>query len=237
MLLTLKEFLTTCWPALLATAAAAYLLGSLNFAIIVTRIWEKTDIRKHGSGNAGATNVLRSQGKVPALFTVIGDLLKSFAAVILGGFLVQMAADSATQEQRELYMLFGRYFAGLICIIGHIYPLYFGFRGGKGVLTTLGMMLILDWKATMICLGVFILVVLLSRMVSLGSCCAAASLPVVTCLFHFTVYQHNDRLAALFCTAMTFFIAVILIAKHWANLKRIAAGTESRFSIGSKKNG
>ena len=113
----------------------------------------------------------------------------------------------------ESFVVFGAYFAGLFCIIGHIYPLYFGFRGGKGVLTTLGMMLILDWKVALICLGIFIVVVALSRMVSLGSCCAVACLPIV----------------------MALGIAAILIGKHWPNLKRIRSGTESKLSFGSKK--
>ena len=90
MMNTLLEFLRTCWPALLATALAAYLLGSVNCAIIVTRLLDKTDIREHGSGNAGATNVLRSQGKLPALLTTIGDLAKSIISVLLGGFFMKV---------------------------------------------------------------------------------------------------------------------------------------------------
>ncbi|MCI8554063.1 MAG: glycerol-3-phosphate 1-O-acyltransferase PlsY [Clostridiales bacterium] len=242
MLQTLEEFWITCWPALLATAAEAYLLGSLNFAIIVTRLLEKTDIRTYGSGNAGATNVLRSQGKLPALLTTIGDLLKGCAAVLLGGLLVQLAVgslpaeQSLSAEQGTLYVLFGRYLAGLFCIVGHIFPIYFGFRGGKGILTAFGMLLILDWRVALICLGVFVLAVLCSRMVSLGSCCAAAVLPIVTCLFYLTLYRHIDRTAACFCTIMTLLIAVIVIVKHGTNIRRIAAGTENRLSFGAKKD-
>lgn len=110
----------------------------------------------------------------------------------------------------ESFVVFGAYFAGLFCIIGHIYPLYFGFRGGKGVLTTLGMMLILDWKVALICLGIFIVVVALSRMVSLGSCSAVACLPIVTALFHLFVY-HSEPLMVAFCTVMALGIAAILI--------------------------
>lgn len=233
MMNTLLEFLRTCWPALLATALAAYLLGSVNCAIIVTRLLDKTDIREHGSGNAGATNVLRSQGKLPALLTTIGDLAKSIISVLLGGFFMKVLSLPSAYSN-ESFVVFGAYFAGLFCIIGHIYPLYFGFRGGKGVLTTLGMMLILDWKVALICLGIFIVVVALSRMVSLGSCCAVACLPVVTALFHLFVY-HSEPLMVVFCTVMALGIAAILIGKHWPNLKRIRSGTESKLSFGSKK--
>lgn len=225
------EFLKNSWLALLLTMAIAYLLGSVNSAIIVTRLFAKEDIRKYGSGNAGATNVLRSQGKLPALLTTAGDLLKSFLSVLAGGWLLrnlQLAAVPVTGTQElDGMVLVGQYLAGLFCIIGHLYPLYFRFRGGKGVLTTLGMMLILDWRVALICLGFFILVVLIWRMVSLGSVIAAALLPVFTFLFRMFVDQKAAE-TVWFCTAMSLLIAAILIAKHIPNIRRIMNGTESR---------
>ena len=237
--MSIGDFLANSWLAMLLTMVVAYLLGSLNSAIIVTKLMAKEDIRSYGSGNAGATNVLRSQGKLPALFTTLGDLLKSFIAVLVGGWLLQNL--NLVYTGLESYwispmgsQLVGEYLAGLFCIIGHLFPLYFGFKGGKGVLTTLGMMLILDWRVALICLGFFIVAVLIWRMVSLGSVIAAALLPVFTCIFRALV----DRQAGgtvVFCTAMAVLIAAILIIKHIPNLKRIAAGKESKLSFGAKQ--
>ncbi len=110
---------------------AAYLLGSINCAIIVTRLLDKTDIREHGSGNAGATNVLRSQGKLPALLTTVGDLAKSIVAVLLGGFFMKILPLSGDYSN-DSFVVFGAYFAGLFCIIGHIYPFISDSAAEKG---------------------------------------------------------------------------------------------------------
>ena len=125
------DFLQNSWLALLLTAAAAYLLGSINSAIIVTRLFAKEDIRSYGSGNAGATNVLRSQGKLPAILTTVGDLAKSFAAVLLGGFLLtnlslgqpSVSSYLAPFMLEENLRLVGQYLAGFFCIVGHLFPL------------------------------------------------------------------------------------------------------------------
>ncbi len=231
MLKQMIEFLINCWPSLILTALAAYLLGSLNSAIIVTKLFSHSDIRDSGSGNAGATNVLRSQGKLPALFTTVGDLGKSMAAVFIGGLLVSGLNSSYTGGSMK-FVLVGKFLAGLFCIIGHLYPLYFGFRGGKGVLTTLGMMLILDWRVALICLAVFTAMGLIFKMVSLGSICAGITLPILTGIFGRLV-DGNSAATVLFCIAMTTAIALILIFKHIPNIKRIIKGTESK--IGSKK--
>ena len=141
----------------------AYLLGSVNSAIIVTRIISGRDIRDFGSGNAGATNVLRSQGVVPALITTAGDVGKSIGSVYLGGWLVEAMNPGFSGGELELAII-GKYAAGLCCILGHLFPIYFKFRGGKGVLATFGMILILDYRIALICLGVFIIVVAIFRM-------------------------------------------------------------------------
>lgn len=226
----LAVFLQHSWLSLLLTAVIAYLLGSINSAIIVTKLTSKEDIRSYGSGNAGATNVLRSKGKLPALLTTLGDLLKSFLAVLIGGWLMtHLQLGGASTDGAKLV---GEYLAGLFCILGHLYPLYFGFKGGKGVLTTLGMMLILDWRVALICLGFFIVTVLISRMVSLGSIVAAALLPVFTYIFRAFVEKQQGG-TVWFCTSMAILIGAILICKHIPNIKRIIHGTESK--LGSKK--
>lgn len=229
------SFLQNSWLALLLAALVAYVLGSVNFAIIITRFFSGNDIRSFGSGNAGATNVLRSQGKLPAALTFVGDLLKSMLSVYLGGLLLQnVQLLPAAADEMELLMydpqnlgLVGAYLAGVFCILGHMYPVFFGFRGGKGVMTTFGMTLLLDWRTALIMLGIFILVVLITRMVSLGSMIAGIFMPFLTYGMRVWVYGQSWETAA-FCAAVAVLIAVIVIIKHRENIKRILNGTESK---------
>ena len=220
------EVLAQTWLPLLLTMAMAYLLGSFNFAVIVSKTLIKEDIRTKGSGNAGATNMLRSHGVGPALLTTLGDLAKSVASVLITEYVLFPAFGC------EEFARYGAYLAGLFCIFGHMYPLYFNFRGGKGVMTTLGMMLILDWKVALVCLACFIVIVLISRMVSLGSILAVALMAILT-YFKLKYWQSVDGLELVFCTTMAIFIASLLIMKHSDNIKRILNGTENKF--GSKK--
>ena len=144
------------WLALLLTAVVAYLLGSINWAIIITRLFSKKDIRDEGSGNAGATNVLRSEGPLPALLTTLGDLAKSMAAVLLGRYLViHFHFAYAGEWPVTAAGLVGGYLAGLFCVMGHLFPVFYNFRGGKGVLATLGMFLVADWRVALMCLTLF----------------------------------------------------------------------------------
>lgn len=229
------SFLQNSWLAMVLSAVIAYLLGSVSFAIIVTRSFSGEDIRSCGSGNAGATNVLRSQGKGPAMLTFVGDLLKCMLSVFIGGWLLQhLQLCPATAEQAGLLMydaqnlqLIGAYLAGVCCILGHLYPLWFGFRGGKGVVTTLGMTLLLDWKTALILLGIFGILVLITRWVSLGSVVAGALLPGMTFVMRYFAYGQAWPTAA-FCTAVACVIAALIIIKHRENLRRIANGTESK---------
>lgn len=219
------------WWLAVSVAVGAYLIGSVNFAIIVTRLFHKGDIRDYGSGNAGATNVLRSTGKMPALLTALGDLGKSFLAVYLGGWLIGNLFVAGSVGQHE-GVLVGQYLAGVCCILGHIYPLYFGFRGGKGVITTLGLTLMLDWRVGLLGLAVFIVIFLFSRMVSLGSVIAGGIvMPILTYVFRRYVSKLADE-TVLFCTLMAVFIGLLIVVKHIPNIRRIFKGTESR--IGRK---
>lgn len=241
------DFLEGFWLPLLLAAVIAYLLGSINFAIIVTKCRSHADIRDYGSGNAGATNVLRSQGKTAALLTTLGDLGKSMLSVWIGGWLMTLLApdfeytvqsimtpveEAIAQNQAlmEYVKIIGNYVAGLFCILGHLYPLYFGFRGGKGVMTTLGMMLILDWRVALISLSAFIIVVAIWRMVSLGSICAGIVLIITTYVFRAYVDQMPASVTNM-CTAMAVFIVGLLIIKHIPNIKRIINGTESKIGV------
>lgn len=234
----MAAFLQNSWLVLVLTAGIAYLLGSISFAIIITKLFSGKDIRSFGSGNAGATNVLRSQGKLPALLTFIGDLVKSMVSVYLGSVLMRSVSmptlqfAPATEPILLAYnpdhlALIGSYLAGLCCVLGHIYPVFFGFRGGKGVMTILGMTLILDWRTAVVGLSVFAIVVLISRMVSLGSIVAGISLPIATYLLRTYWYQQPWE-TVIFCTAAMACITAIAIVKHSDNIKRIIAGTESK---------
>ncbi len=221
-------FLQNSWLAVVLTAVVSYLLGSISSAIIVTKAFSKQDIRDFGSGNAGATNVLRSQGKLPALLTTLGDLAKSMVSVFLGGFifariqLVPLAEVDTAQLQ-----IIGWYVAGFCCFIGHLYPVYFGFRGGKGIMTALGMLLILDWRVALLVLSVFIVVLLCSRMVSLGSIAAAVVLPFITWIFRAYVDKLPLSTVAI-CTGIITAMAILAIYKHRTNIVRIVNGTENK---------
>ncbi len=220
-------FFTDSWAALLAAMIAAYLLGSINWAIEITRLFSHKDIRSFGSGNAGATNVLRSQGVLPAVLTVVGDLGKSVLATWLGGWiltnfhLAEAAFDVATLT------IIGRFIAGFCCIIGHARPVFYGFRGGKGVLATLGMFLIADWRVALLSLGLFIFIVALCRLVSLGSVVAIGYGVPLLMVLHIWV----DKLpwqTVVFTSLMTLAVALTIAIKHKDNLARLAAGTERR---------
>lgn len=219
---------------MLITAVAAYLLGSINTAIIVTGIYSDKDIRHCGSGNAGATNVLRTLGKLPALITVLGDLAKSFLAVYLGQIL--MLSLSNGNYEPEMLRMVGSYLAGLFCILGHLYPLYFGFRGGKGVVALLGLVLILDWKVALIALGVFVILVALTRFVSLGALVAALTSVGLTYVFQRYVYGNGEATETpAFCAVLLGVSVLLVVLKHIPNIGRLLTGKESKISFKRSK--
>lgn len=192
--------------------AIAYLLGSIPFGYLLVRVFNHQDIRATGSGNIGATNVLRSGAKGLGVATLLLDLGKACAAVWIAKRMAPGNFDLAVA-------------AAALAVAGHVYPVWLKFRGGKGVASALGVFLALTWPSALCILGVFILVVVLTRFVSLGSIIAAATLPFFA--FYF-VPQHSPIVIAGFL-----FITVLIIAKHHQNIRRLLAGTESRF--GSRK--
>ncbi len=233
----MQVFLANSWLALLLAVVGGYLLGSVNWAIIVTRSFTRKDIREEGSGNAGATNVLRAHGTVPAILTTVGDVLKSMLAAFLGGWLLTHLhmGDPTLAEfpfSMEMLKMIGGYFGGFCCILGHVLPVFYGFRGGKGVLTTLGMFLVLDWRVALLCLGIFIVIVAISRMVSLGSVLAIGCGPFLLLAFGLW-WDPMPLRATLFCVIFACLVEMLIVIKHKENIKRIAAGTERR--LGQKK--
>lgn len=228
---------------LLATvvlAAVSYLLGSVSFAVIFTNHYAHTDVRDHGSGNAGMTNVLRTAGKKPAVFTFICDFLKGVATAAIGKYLMLFVLKCLG---RDLYStvdpLYFAYLAGLFCIVGHIYPLYFSFKGGKGVSATAGIFLVLDWRVLLIALGIFIIIMLITGIVSLGSVLAALSLPISTYFLYNSGRIFTFELLGLpqhlVITLLSALFAAIVIIKHIPNIKRLLKGEEKRI-FGKGKN-
>jgi glycerol-3-phosphate acyltransferase PlsY len=200
----------------LLTLAIAYLLGSIPFGYLLVRIFRKEDIRASGSGNIGATNVARSGAKGLGILTLLLDLLKAFAAVKIA----QHLAPGTPGYPSDLAVA-----AGIAAVLGHVFSIWLGFKGGKGVASALGVFLALAPLAALSSLGVFIVVFAITRYVSLASILAAFMMPV------FCLLWMPDR-SPVFVGGVLF-LALLVIAKHHANIARLMHGTESRF--GSKK--
>ena len=172
------DFIAQNALAFVLTAAVAYLLGSISSAVIFSRLFTGKDVRTQGSGNAWMTNVLRSSGKLPGILTAVGDVAKVAIAIVIGRLLFEyLGAADVSMATR---MLYATYLAGFCCTMGHLFPCYFGIKGGKGVLTTAGMILFVDWRIFLIVVAVFVVVLVLSRMVSLASVSAAVAYPLAT---------------------------------------------------------
>lgn len=193
-------------------ALCAYLMGSLNSAIIVSQLYAKEDIRNYGSGNAGMTNILRTYGKIPAAFTALGDFAKGALAVLIGRLIFYILGIDAFG---------GEYIAGFFALVGHLYPVYFGFRGGKGVMTSAGVIFVIH-PLIFLLLGIIIIpIMFLTRIVSLGSILGAVLFPVLTFFFCGRTWS-VDLLFALL-------MGIVVLFMHRANVKRLLNGTENRF--------
>lgn len=192
----------------LISVPLAYLLGSIPFGYILVKIFRKQDIRTTGSGNIGATNVARSGAKGLGIATLLLDLAKGYVAVLIAQKLAPANYDLAVV-------------AAVAAILGHVFPVWLGFRGGKGVATALGVFLALTWPSALCTLGVFAGVFALTRYVSLASILAAAAFPLFG--FYFVPYRSPIVIVGFL------FIPLLIIVKHHQNIRRLLAGTESRF--------
>ncbi len=199
-------------------ALIAYSLGSLNFGIIISKLIYHDDVRTHGSGNAGTTNMLRTYGKGAAAATIIGDALKVVLAIVIANFLVG-----------SLY--YGGYVAGFFAILGHVYPIYYGFKGGKGVVASAITILMLEPKVFLIVFAVFIAVVAIWRYISLGSIIAAAVYPLIT-----YCYAMASRGGSGLDVVFAFLIAAFVIVLHRTNIQRLLEGKENKLSFKSKSS-
>lgn len=207
--------------AALCAVVVGYLLGSLSFAVIVSRFYAHDDVRNYGSHNAGMTNVLRVYGIGPAIFTLLGDFAKGIAAVVLGRMIFSAMG---------IVGLDAGYIAGLAALMGHLFPLWFGFKGGKGVLTSIGIMLAINPVAILIVLAILLPFAFIVRIISLASILGAACFPVVTYLLD---VFHGEP--ALWDTAWAAVFAALVIWMHRSNIKRLLNGTEKRLTLPKKE--
>lgn len=214
----------------------SYLLGSCNSSIIVVRLLKHEDIREKGSKNAGLTNTLRCYGKFPALLTLIGDLGKGIVAVLLSILVFRLMVGSGNFDRQTV-----GYISGIAAIIGHIFPIYYGFRGGKGILVSSSILIVIDPLTFAIIIPFFAVVLLISKYVSVASISAAVFYPILTFMLHYFV--ENELFGT--CIVHTLLVAVtsaLLIYMHRANIQRLKNGTENKFfgkkkQEGSDKNG
>ena len=196
---------------------SAYLLGSINFAIVLSKL-RGDDIRKHGSQNAGTTNMLRTYGKRAAIVTLIGDFLKGTVASLIGAV---------------LFGVYGKYLAALFCVLGHVFPVYYKFKGGKGIATAAGTILVCKPIVLLILLVIFATVLAISKFVSLASITVALLYPFILDRVYklFPPYEgYTSGIHILF----VFILAMIVLWKHYPNMKRLMSGTESKISFKKK---
>ena len=205
------------WPVLgllLAVAVGAYFLGCFNGAVIVSKYILRDDVRTHGSGNAGLTNFYRTFGGPLTFVVILCDVLKAVLAVLLGVWLLSFIGPA-----------FGKYWAGLFCLLGHMFPCMFHFKGGKGILSGGTIAIMIDWRIALVVWGGFLILTALTKYVSLGSCWAGASFPFVT----WFVYQD------VLLTILAVVIGGLILWKHRGNIVRLIHGNENKFSLHRKK--
>ena len=200
-------------------AIIAYLIGSINFSVIFSKKMAGFDVREKGSGNAGSTNMLRSVGKKGALLTLLGDALKGVVAIL---FAILVGAIAKNADKSLLVQI-----AGILVVKGHTFPIFFEFKGGKGVATALGVLLMTNWKIGLICLVFALVLMILTKMVSMGSVGAAILFPVLT-LFIQSNYTVSDGSSYFIYSII---LAVIVAFNHRSNIQRILNGTENKISF------
>lgn len=206
-------------------AIIAYLIGSINFSILISKKKAGYDIRQKGSGNAGTTNMLRNLGKKYAAITLICDVLKGVVAIVIAIIVGNILGDTNKALLVQI--------AGVAVVIGHTFPIFFGFKGGKGVATSLGVILMSNWQIGLICLVFALVLMVLTKMVSLGSCAAAVLFPVLTLFINTNYTVLSEGKSGKVYLIYSILLAVIVLFNHRSNIKRILNGTENK--VGSKK--
>ena len=222
------------------TAVVSYLIGSINFSILISKAISGKDIRESGSGNAGATNMLRTHGKKFAIITLLCDIAKGVLAILLTVFCMRYVYGQllfsgtyppglyspASYTNADFINEGLPYIAGLFVMLGHCFPVFFGFKGGKGVATALGVVMTLDWKIGIIVLVIALAIMAATRYVSLGSVVAAALFVILTIAKMFISGNINPYI--IVCSAL---MGLLVILRHHANIGRLIHGTENKLSF------
>lgn len=201
-------------------AIIAYAIGSINFSVILSKKMAGFDVREKGSGNAGSTNMLREVGKKAAVLTLVCDILKGVVSILIALLIGKIVKN----VDRALLIQI----AGILVVIGHTFPIFFGFKGGKGVATSFGVLLMVNWKIGFICLTFALVIIIASKMVSMGSIGAAILFPVLTIFIneHYIVSA-----SGLKYFIFSLILAIFVIFNHRENVKRILNGTENKLSF------
>ncbi len=208
---------------LAASLIIGYLIGSINTSVIVGKFFG-IDIRKKGSGNAGATNTLRTLGTKAAIIVLLGDALKTVISILI----VKLIALKIFKDE-QYSILYAQYLAGLGTVLGHNFPVYFGFHGGKGIVTSITCIFMLDWKIGLIIFVVGLSLMIITRYVSLGSIVGSILYPVLVIAFNF----NNKEEYVPYYIALSIVVGGLAVYRHRANFVRLIKGTESK--LGSKK--
>ena len=222
---------------MLVAAVPAYVMGSVNGAIITSKYFYRKDIRKFGSGNPGLTNFYRVFGKGGVLLVIAIDVFKTIAPVIFGGWLFARFSGTAL-SQVWLFdwlfevSLFGQAISGFFVMLGHCFPVFYHFKGGKGVMAAGAILIVLDWRLALISWGLFILLTILTRYVSLGAMAGGAAFPISQ--FLIWVGGPDIGIGGYWELLATSMCAILLIVRHKANIKRLINGEESKFSFRRK---
>jgi len=208
------------WLPALLTAVAAYFCGCFNGAVIVSKYILHDDVRTHGSGNAGLTNFFRTFGGPLTLVVILLDVVKAIVAVLAGE-----ALFGALAPEGGLVLTLAKYWAGSFCLLGHMFPCMFGFKGGKGILSGGAIAIMIDYRVALVVWGGFLILAVLTRYVSLGSLWAGASFPFATW------FVFGDAVLL----AVSFLLGGLVIWKHRGNIRRLLKGEENKFSIHKKR--
>ena len=218
----LADYGTDLWFPALVTAAIAYFCGCFNGAVIVSKYILHDDVRTHGSGNAGLTNFYRTFGGPLTFVVILCDVLKAVAAIF---FSKLIAAPIIVVGSETIGFALAEYWAGLFCLLGHMFPCMFHFKGGKGILSGGAIAIMIDWRIALVVWGGFLLLAVLTRYVSLGSCWAGASFPFATW------FVYHD----VFLTVFGACLGCLILYMHRGNIQRLLSGTENKFSLHHKK--
>ena len=212
---------------LMASAVFAYFCGCFNGAVIVSKYILRDDVRNHGSGNAGLTNFHRTFGGPLTAVVILCDVLKAVVALLVSKYLFSagLVIFTSSTDTSAFWLPFAKYWAGLFCLLGHMFPCMFHFKGGKGILSGGTIALMIDWRIALVVWGGFLILTVLTRYVSLGSLWAGASFPFIS----WYCYPHPVIIV------LAFACGGLVVWQHRANIKRLLSGTENKFSFHRKK--